>query len=78
MGASLRLCESYFFFSFRPPRRTRRKGVSKAVLCGLPEEGRLSAKNPFATVAKNPPNPLIKSLSRRIAGGSCIPGIPSH
>ena len=48
------------FFSFRPQRRTRRKGESKAFLCGLPAEGRLSAKNPFATVAKNPPSPLNK------------------
>jgi hypothetical protein len=48
------------FFSFRPPRRTRHKGESKAFLCGLPAEGRLSAKKPFATVAKNPPSPLNK------------------
>ncbi len=48
------------FFSFRPSRRTRRKGESKAFLYGLPAEGRLSAKNPFATVAKNPPSPLNK------------------
>ena len=55
-----------------PPRRTRRKGVSTAVLCGF---ARKTLLLPFA---KNPPNPLYKSLSRRIAGGSSIPAIPSH
>ena len=54
------------------------KGYRKQPFAACLRKAGFARKTLLLPFAKNPPNPLNKSLSRRIAGGSSIPAIPSH